>query len=86
MLFVCSATLPPQTRTLHKNISRGDRKDANTAEGGQHRMLGKAVVKDSYLTGASKAVVNKAPRRKQRGINCGLIIRWLSAGLRPKGW
>ena len=28
--------------------------------------------------------VNKAPRRKQRGINYALIIRWLSASLRPK--
>ena len=27
---------------------------------------------------------NKAPRRKQRGINYALIIRWLSASLRPK--
>ena len=28
---------------------------------------------------------NKAPRRKQRGINCAFTIRWLSASLRPKG-
>jgi hypothetical protein len=28
---------------------------------------------------------NKAPRRKQRGINRALTIRWLSTSLRPKG-
>jgi hypothetical protein len=26
----------------------------------------------------------KAPRRKQRGINCAFTIRWLSASLRSK--
>lgn len=29
--------------------------------------------------------INKAPRRKQRGINCGFSTRWLSASLRPEG-
>ena len=30
-------------------------------------------------------MANKAPRRKQRDINCAFTIRWLSASLRPKG-
>ncbi|MEO8767415.1 MAG: DUF2490 domain-containing protein [Nitrosospira sp.] len=30
-------------------------------------------------------LVNQAPRRKQRGINCAFIIRRLSASFRPKG-
>jgi hypothetical protein len=34
---------------------------------------------------ALAALLNKAPRRKQRGINCALKIRWPSASLRPKG-
>jgi len=28
---------------------------------------------------------NKAPRRKQRGINCAFSTCWLSASFRPKG-
>ncbi len=41
-------------------------------------VLGFKSMKTAYAT-------NQAPRRKQRGVNCALIIRWLSASLRPKG-
>lgn len=63
MLFVCSAPLL-QTQ-IRRSINKGARRDANLVEGGLNRIIGKALVKDSYLTGAAAvADVTKWPGKK----------------------
>lgn len=66
MLFVCSAPLLLQTQ-IRRSINKGVRRDANLVEGGLNRIIGKALVKDSYLTGAAMAAdATKSGRVKNR--------------------
>ncbi|MGH8761628.1 MAG: hypothetical protein ACREUR_00150 [Nitrosospira sp.] len=40
---------------MRRSINKEARKDANIVEGGPDRIIGKGLVKDSYLTGAAAA-------------------------------
>jgi hypothetical protein len=51
MLFVYFPALLPLTQVRNRNINKGDRKDADTAEGGPNR-INRVPGKDSYLIDA----------------------------------
>ena len=51
MLFVYFPALLPLTQVRSRNISKGDRKDADAAEGDPNR-INRVPGKDSYLIGA----------------------------------
>ena len=66
MLFVYFPALLPLTQVRNRNINKGDRKDADTAEGGPNR-INRVPGKDSYLIDAitDVAIGNSRVKNKQ---------------------
>lgn len=70
MSFVYFLALLPLTQVRGRNISKGDRKDADTAEGGPIR-INRVPGKESYLTGAITDAAIENNRVKTRGTLTG---------------
>ena len=76
MLFVYFPALLPLTQVRSRNINEGDRKDADTAEGGPNR-INRVPGKDSYLIDAITDVAIRNSRVKNRGTHMQLPVLFL---------
>jgi hypothetical protein len=76
MLFVYFPALLPLTQVRSRNINKGDRKDADTADGGLNR-INRVRGKDSYLIDAITDVAIGNSRVKKQGAHIQLPVLFL---------